>query len=1398
MIPKQISFLVEKHFPSFYQTEGQNFIAFVEAYYEWLETTGQVVERSRGLLNMFDVDNSLDEFVSNFKTKYLVNFPLLAETDQRTFVKKASEIYRSKGSERSIALLFRLLFNEDINVYYPSVDVLRPSAGNWVVPVYLELSIASKTPSFIGNIITGSRSGATAVVSRVARRTLAGKTFDVAYLTNIAGDFQLNEIITYDGLIEDSPTVVGSLNSVTIDNAGQDFQIGDVVEIVSEATGRQALGRVAQTAPATGKILYSINDGGAGYALTSNVYISDKVFTYTNLSSTSQYINSFRDGERVEQKLTYVPFSTASASFANNQFIYGIDTASNPDVIIAAGYVVELSQNTTTGAGSLILNETTVSSIPLTSISNANTTGSYTVGEKVYQLLANTDFKKALGYVLAANSSTAIVDVSQGSFVSGERMIGLTSNCSANVGTQAIVNGRFTNSSISTVTAYYGATSPTALVVSAGVEDRTATANVVGSNATHIGVADIDASRAFKAGTHAWVRGQSSNVRANVFTVSIGTVGGFDIGSLTDEEQIYINTDIIGSNNAANVPFLSIRIDGSGNGNGINSNVGFIDQITVISGGTSYSNSDTVVLTGGSPSTLAVATMNTHSNGTINVVTVTNIGAGYDSAPAVTITTSTGSGANLQAIVDPGYGFVKNINGDYFSVIDTCLTKLSMNVGTIASLTNINPGSNNTASPFVKVINEPVAGFGRRHFTINISGNTKPFIIGEQITQTINEPVVTINATGMSGAFNATQRETVRQVRADGNTVWGELISATFVSASNTGVLRIKVSSLSNTFNTSNTITGLTSLSNATVGSITTNTSFTLAKGRVYANTATSIDIFRTRFGTSFAVGSTISGAESGAQSTIVSIVEKPETPPYGASAIINAPAQAANGTIERVEVFNSGFGYTNSEIVTIRTQGNPYVATGIARLIKQGTGEGYWNDTGSFISSDKFIQDSDFYQDYSYQVESTLSLERYMDVLRDTVHLAGTKMFGKINRDNLADNTIGTEDLEDRIASLTVTGGNNNQLLRFEEIAQYSGSTKVANGYLDDVSVNITVNGANNEFVVGEQVSRPTFFANTSYGTIQSAVSDYNANTTTLILGNVRGLFNSSGQIQTNFDRMQLTYTLTSYTGGVGGGTPINFEYPEVVYQSNGSANVGVGNITSVNSTHIIIKPAAKLFIGNVIGTLTPGSNVYQRANSSSPNTAFGTIGLSNSTVVEVIDPRGQFVSGDKIYTSTGNAVVTALGGKSNMFTKSNTVIMRIANLTDIGFTNNEIVTQPATGAQGVLALGNTTYVTINDVSGTFDNINPIVGANSGVQADVASINGPFSIIGATTGANAEILTIQYNRVLTTLTVNSSVGAINTLTVANVAGQFTYNSVITAANSSTNATITSVDLQAY
>lgn len=78
---------------------------------------------------------------------------------------------------------------------------------------------------------------------------------------------------------------------------------------------------------------------------------------------------------------------------------------------------------------------------------------------------------------------------------------------------------------------------------------------------------------------------------------------------------------------------------------------GSITRLTIVAGGTSYSNADTIRVTStGTGSVNATATLTTNSTGGITSVTITNPGSGFTSAaPTVTILTSTGSAANITA-----------------------------------------------------------------------------------------------------------------------------------------------------------------------------------------------------------------------------------------------------------------------------------------------------------------------------------------------------------------------------------------------------------------------------------------------------------------------------------------------------------------------------------------------------------------------------------------------------------------------------------------------------------------------------------------------------------------------------------------------------------------------------
>ena len=155
-IEKTISNFVETQFPQFYLTEGPNFVLFVKAYYEWLESEGQAISEARSLYDYRDIDNTLTSFLEHFQKKYLYGIPFNVIINKRFLLKHILDVYRSKGSINCYKLLFRLIYNQDVEIYLPGVDILKPSDGTWVEPKYLEVTNTGNLQDFVGKTIIGS------------------------------------------------------------------------------------------------------------------------------------------------------------------------------------------------------------------------------------------------------------------------------------------------------------------------------------------------------------------------------------------------------------------------------------------------------------------------------------------------------------------------------------------------------------------------------------------------------------------------------------------------------------------------------------------------------------------------------------------------------------------------------------------------------------------------------------------------------------------------------------------------------------------------------------------------------------------------------------------------------------------------------------------------------------------------------------------------------------------------------------------------------------------------------------------------------------------------------------------------------------------------------------------
>jgi hypothetical protein len=268
-----ISHLIKSQFPQFYLEEGPDLVTFVEEYYKWAESAGGL-EKSRNLLTNRDIDETADIFLQFFQHKYMAQLPDVLIADKRELQKHILDLYRSKGSEAGLRLLFRLLYGEDIEIYIPSYDILKASDGIWIEEKYLEVSPSILFTDFNNKRITGFDSDAFAFVDRIERRVVRNKNIFLLFLTDINGEFVAGERVTFEGAtLRDCPFILGTPQSLSVTSVSTGYQVGDEVTAIN-GSGAELRVVVSETVIGRGIIDFQIVDGGNGYAVGTELTVT--------------------------------------------------------------------------------------------------------------------------------------------------------------------------------------------------------------------------------------------------------------------------------------------------------------------------------------------------------------------------------------------------------------------------------------------------------------------------------------------------------------------------------------------------------------------------------------------------------------------------------------------------------------------------------------------------------------------------------------------------------------------------------------------------------------------------------------------------------------------------------------------------------------------------------------------------------------------------------------------------------------------------------------------------------------------------------------------------------------------------------------------------------------------
>lgn len=288
----KISGLISSQLPGFVRDDNPLFVAFMEAYYEYLEqeilndtgSTGQgkVVERINNLKNYKNIEKTLDDF-SNLLFNEFMQFvpqPEGTRVDFKKILPQIKDFYRAKGTEKSYKFLLRLLSNGlDTDIFYPKDHILKPSDGKWFVEKSLRVkdtrlnnnldaSLAT-FQKYVGRTIKGLSSNTTATVERAEQFFEQGGLINEIFLSSISNTFISGEIVQSE-FSENSGTTIlrsnvlaGFITGLVVNSGGTGYTIGTPLSF-SGGGGTGAIGSV--TSVSTGNVAtITIVNAGSGY-----------------------------------------------------------------------------------------------------------------------------------------------------------------------------------------------------------------------------------------------------------------------------------------------------------------------------------------------------------------------------------------------------------------------------------------------------------------------------------------------------------------------------------------------------------------------------------------------------------------------------------------------------------------------------------------------------------------------------------------------------------------------------------------------------------------------------------------------------------------------------------------------------------------------------------------------------------------------------------------------------------------------------------------------------------------------------------------------------------------------------------------------------------------------------
>jgi hypothetical protein len=126
-----ISSFIDDLVPQHVNENYPELIKFIKVYALYLERVNKSSFYLNNLAQQRDIDLIEEHLLTELQNEIGTPIPRTFAADPRLFYKNLVGFYRSRGTTESIEAFFKLIYDDEVDIYFPKEDMFIPSNGRW-------------------------------------------------------------------------------------------------------------------------------------------------------------------------------------------------------------------------------------------------------------------------------------------------------------------------------------------------------------------------------------------------------------------------------------------------------------------------------------------------------------------------------------------------------------------------------------------------------------------------------------------------------------------------------------------------------------------------------------------------------------------------------------------------------------------------------------------------------------------------------------------------------------------------------------------------------------------------------------------------------------------------------------------------------------------------------------------------------------------------------------------------------------------------------------------------------------------------------------------------------------------------------------------------------------------